>query len=62
MVICPTLAIVGLKDTMSPPECVMALFNRLQCEKTIEVYPESGNNAGGEEQLKKSVKWLKKQV
>ncbi len=57
---CPTLATVGLKDTISPPECVFALFNHLQCEKTIEVYPEDDNKAGGKEQLKKSIRWLKR--
>jgi cephalosporin-C deacetylase len=54
----PVLATVGLKDTISPPQCVFALFNHLECEKTIEVYPEEGNEAGGSEQFKKSIKWL----
>ncbi|MFH0975475.1 MAG: acetylxylan esterase [Spirochaetota bacterium] len=55
----PVLAAVGLKDTLSPPECVFALFNHFQCEKTMEVYPEDDYNAGGEEQFKKAVKWTK---
>jgi cephalosporin-C deacetylase-like acetyl esterase len=54
----PVLATVGLKDTISPPQCVFALFNHLECEKTIEVYPEEGNEAGGTEQFKKSLQWL----
>ncbi len=54
----PVLVTVGLKDTISPPECVFALFNHLECEKTIEVYPEEGNDAGGSEQFRKSMKWL----
>jgi len=55
---CPVLTTVGFKDTISPPECVFGLFNHLQCEKTIEVYPDEGNSAGGEAQFKKSVAWL----
>ncbi len=55
----PTLAAVGLKDTISPPECVFALFNHLRCEKTVEVYPEDDHNAGGEIQFKKAVQWTK---
>ncbi|MCU0821767.1 MAG: acetylxylan esterase [Spirochaetes bacterium] len=56
---CPVLVTVGLKDSISPPECVFALFNHLHCEKTAEIYPEDGNSAGGENQLKKSIFWIK---
>lgn len=59
---CPVLAIVGLKDTISPPECVFALFNHLQIEKFIEVYPEEGNSAGGKNQFAKSIKWMKSRL
>lgn len=57
---CPVLATVGLKDTISPPECVFALFNHIRSEKTIEVYPEDGNEAGGKRQFSKSIEWLMK--
>lgn len=60
MINCPVLATVGFKDTISPPACVFALFNHLLCEKTIEVYPEEGNTAGGDGQMKKSLAWIKK--
>ena len=55
----PVLSAVGLKDTISPPECIFALFNHLKCEKTMEVYPEDDHNAGGEDQFEKAVKWTK---
>ena len=55
---CPVLFITGLKDTGSPSECVMGLFNRLQCSKYIEIYPDEGADAGGENQKKAAVKWL----
>jgi cephalosporin-C deacetylase len=57
---CPALFTVGFKDHISPPRCVFALFNRLTCDKTIEVYPEGGNDAGSEVQFRKSIAWLKK--
>lgn len=56
---CPVLVTVGLKDSISPPECIFALFNHLHCEKTAEIYPEDGNAAGGDNQFKKSIIWLK---
>ena len=59
---CPILTTVGLKDILSPPECIFALFNHLKCDKTVEVYPEDGNQAGGEQQIKKSINWLKKTI
>jgi cephalosporin-C deacetylase len=55
----PALFTVGFKDTISPPQCVFALFNHFKCEKTIEVYPDDGNDAGGAAQFEKSVRWLK---
>ncbi|MDY6932633.1 MAG: acetylxylan esterase [Spirochaetota bacterium] len=58
-IICPTLVTVGLKDILSPPQCVFALFNHLVCDKTVEVYPEGGNEAGGKMQFTKSIQWLK---
>ncbi len=58
----PVLVTSGFKDTLSLPDCIMGFFNRLQTEKTIEIYPEDGNSAGGAAQSKKSVKWLKKHL
>ncbi len=55
---CPCLVTLGFKDNISPPECIFALFNHLICDKTIEVYPDEGNEAGGEKQFRKSVKWI----
>ena len=54
----PTLVTVGFKDAFSPPECIFGVFNRLLCDKTMEVFPEEGNTAGGEQQFQKSIKWL----
>ena len=61
-VTCPVLTIVGFKDSLSPAECVFALFNHLQCDKTIEVYPEEGHTAGGLEQQKRMIEWIKNSI
>ena len=62
MVRVPVLMVCGFKDILSPPECVFGMFNRLKCDKTIEVYPEEGHEAGGLQQLVKSLAWLKERV
>ncbi len=62
MVRCPVLATMGLRDSESPPECVMACFNHILSEKYIEVYPEQGHEAGGEAQFIKSINWLVNQI
>jgi len=56
---CETLMSVGLKDTNSPAQCSFALFNHLLCEKTAEIYPDDGNEAGAEKQFKKTLIWIK---
>jgi cephalosporin-C deacetylase len=58
MITCPVMAVSGLRDTEAPAECVFGLFNHLLCEKTVEVYPEDDNNAGGDAQFRKSVSWI----
>ncbi|MCL2026194.1 MAG: acetylxylan esterase [Leptospirales bacterium] len=59
---CPVLTTVGFKDVMAPPECVFALFNHLACEKTLVIYPDEGNTAGGDEQFRKSIGWIKEKI
>jgi cephalosporin-C deacetylase len=59
---CDTLMSVGLRDEKSPAKCSFALFNHLRCDKTVEVYPDDGNDAGGEKQWKKSLAWLRKKM
>ncbi len=58
----PALFVTGLKDEISPAECVLGLFNHIQCEKTIEIYPDDGNEAGGETQKAKSMNWLAEEI
>jgi cephalosporin-C deacetylase len=58
MITCPVMTVTGLRDTEAPAECVFGLFNHLLCDKTVEVYPEDDNSAGGDAQFRKSVSWI----
>ena len=62
MLDCPVLATVGFKDVLAPPECIFALFNHLTCEKTLAIYPDEGNTAGGDDQFRKSINWVKDKI
>lgn len=55
---CPTLVNVGFKDDYAPALCIFGLFNRLRCDKTMEVYPDDGNDAGGATQFQKALQWI----
>ncbi len=57
-VTCPTTVTAGFKDAFSPPRCIFALFNHMLCDKTMEVYPDQGNEAGGEKQFRKTLEWM----
>ena len=61
-VVCDTLMSVGLRDEKAPAKCSFALFNHLRGDKTVEVYPDDGNEAGAEKQWKKSLVWLRKKL
>lgn len=59
---CPVMMAVGLQDEIAPPQCSFALFNHLLCDKEAQVYPDDGNEAGGEKQFRKALKWLRKNI
>ena len=40
----PTLVSVGLEDTTCPPHTVYALFERLQCTRSLLVFPDLGHS------------------
>ena len=44
--------------TISPAQAVFGLINIINADKTLEVYPDEGNSAGGQVQFEKSIKWL----
>ncbi|MBN1499542.1 MAG: acetylxylan esterase [Spirochaetes bacterium] len=53
---------IGLRDDISPAKCALSLFHYLNCDKTVEVYPEDNNECGGMEQFQKSLKWIKSRM
>ncbi|MFW5807920.1 MAG: acetylxylan esterase [Spirochaetota bacterium] len=59
----PLLMVTGIKALSSPAECVFSFFNKCtSMEKTIEVYPYDGIEAGGEKQFSKTQDWLRECV
>lgn len=52
---CPVLISVGLLDTICPPSTGFAVYNHLNCEKTLKVYPFNGHEGGG--QHHDTIKW-----
>ncbi len=59
---CPVLVTMGLKDTIAPPLCSFGLFHHLLCDKTAEIYPDDGNEAGGDVQFRKSLAWIAEKI
>lgn len=55
----PILMVVGLRDHLSCPKASFGLFHHFNCDKTIEIYPDDGNECGGPKQFTKSLKWIK---
>ena len=43
---CPVYASVALRDTVCPPECFYATYNRIQSEKSIRIYPYNNHHDG----------------
>ena len=58
MIICPALFTTGLKNQASPAECIFALFNRLETEKTMHVFPEDSFEPGAKKEIRESHRWL----
>jgi cephalosporin-C deacetylase len=55
---CPLMGSVGLKDTLTPPDCVFAGFNKVTSEKRIEVYPFGGHERRGFH-IEKELAWMR---
>ncbi|MCC7300469.1 MAG: alpha/beta fold hydrolase [Verrucomicrobia bacterium] len=43
---CPVLVSCGLKDTICPPECTVAVYNKIRATKELAVYPLAGHEGG----------------
>ncbi|MCC6274387.1 MAG: acetylxylan esterase [Leptospiraceae bacterium] len=55
----PALFSCGLDDKVSHPKSSFALFNHLNCDKRMQLYPNEGNDAGKEKQNAVNVEFYK---
>jgi cephalosporin-C deacetylase len=46
----PALFSCGMEDSISRPQSIFALFNHLNCDKRMQIYPSHGNNIDRERQ------------
>jgi cephalosporin-C deacetylase len=44
---CPVLVSCGMQDTICPPECTYAAYNKIRTAKEMTVYPQAGHEGGG---------------
>jgi cephalosporin-C deacetylase len=59
----PLLMTTGIRAQSAPAECIFSFFNAsASSDKTMEIYPSDTETAGGAQQFKKSLTWLKKRV
>ncbi|MFA6172355.1 MAG: acetylxylan esterase [Kiritimatiellales bacterium] len=56
---CPVLVSCGLLDTVCPPECVYAAYNKIRSAKAIAVYPQAGHEGGGPVHLERKLEFLR---
>ncbi len=57
---CPVLVSVGLQDTICPPECTYAAYNKISSVKEMAVYPQAGHEGGKLEHRVRKLEFLKR--
>lgn len=57
---CPVLVSVGLQDTICPPECTCAAYNKIRSIKELAVYPQAGHEGGRLEHRARKLEFLKR--
>ncbi|MDF3820112.1 acetylxylan esterase [Leptospira sp. 96542] len=55
----PALFSCGMEDDKSHPKSVFALFNHMNCDKRMQLYPTEGNDAGKEKQPQANLEFVK---
>jgi cephalosporin-C deacetylase len=53
-----TLVSVGLMDEIVPPSTVMAMYNHLECDKSLRVYRYNHHEGGGSFQAQENLRFL----
>jgi len=57
---CPVLVSCGLKDTVCPPECTYAAYNKIRAVKEMAVYAHAGHEGGRLEHRVRKLEFLKR--
>ncbi|MCZ8156110.1 MAG: acetylxylan esterase [Leptospira sp.] len=55
----PALFSCGMEDEKSHPKSIFALFNHMNCDKRMQIYPNEGNEAGKEKQPTANLEFIK---
>ncbi len=55
----PALFTCGMEDNLSHPKSIFALFNHMNCDKRMQIYPTEGNEAGKEKQPAVNLEFVK---
>jgi len=57
---CPVLVSCGLKDTVCPPECTYAAYNKIRAVKEMAVYPQAGHEGGKQVHRERKLEFMKR--
>ena len=57
---CPVLVSCGMQDTICPPECTYAAYNKIRSAKEMTVYPQAGHEGGGKIHLERKLEFLRR--
>lgn len=55
---CQSLFVLGLKDSTAPPQDSLGVYNRIEGEKGLKVFPYDGYGAGGDLGKEELVRWM----
>ena len=56
---CPVLVSCGMQDTICPPECTYAAYNKIRTVKEMAIYPQAGHEGGGPVHLERKLAFLR---
>jgi len=59
-IICPALVSCGMQDTICPPECTYAAYNKIRSAKEMAIYPQAGHEGGGRIHLERKLEFLRR--
>lgn len=55
----PALVTCGMEDTIAQPKSIFGLFNHLNCDKRMQIYPTDGHDAGRDRQDSVNLEFFK---